>query len=414
MNGWEFLYPAVDRPTQSWRDDSVNVDIFAQHVEAINWRLTELYRRGANGSIQPQPDLLSIAFKELGTVSEELQVALEELYRQREEVANTRVALEAERQRYQELFEFSPDACLVTDEQGTIREANRAAAKLFNARQQFLVGKPLVVFIPPEQRKSFYSELLRRQLRDWVQEWVVPIQPRHGEQFDAALMVGAIRTPEGKLVGMRICMRDITERRRAEAALDANDYDPARDRPWHYYPKGEIIPLKPQTIWLVCQGLVKLNTMNENGEEILVGLAKPSTAFGPGLTSLQIYQATALSNDVQLASISLTEVAASPRLAQSLLSQINQRLRQTESLVAIAGRRRVTDRLYALLQLLKDEIGEPIPSGCRLSARLTHQDLADACCSTRVTVTRLLNQLEREGKIGFDSKHHMILKKDLF
>ncbi|CAA9401470.1 hypothetical protein AVDCRST_MAG94-5938, partial [uncultured Leptolyngbya sp.] len=52
--------------------------------------------------------------------------------------------MEAERQRYQELFEFAPDGYLVTDAQGKIQEANLAAARLLNIEQRFLVGKPLL------------------------------------------------------------------------------------------------------------------------------------------------------------------------------------------------------------------------------------------------------------------------------
>jgi len=48
----------------------------------------------------------------------------------------SKAAVEAERQRYQDLFEFAPDGYLVTDAQGMI-QANRAAAKLLNAKQEF-------------------------------------------------------------------------------------------------------------------------------------------------------------------------------------------------------------------------------------------------------------------------------------
>ena len=40
----------------------------------------------------------------------------------------SRQTVEVQRQRYQDLFEFAPDAYLVTDIEGTIWEANRAAA----------------------------------------------------------------------------------------------------------------------------------------------------------------------------------------------------------------------------------------------------------------------------------------------
>ncbi|WP_226580336.1 hypothetical protein [Microseira wollei] len=60
----------------------MNVDILARQMEALNLRLNKLYQ-GANASPSPPIEhLLPVAFKELGIVSEELQVAVEELCQQ--------------------------------------------------------------------------------------------------------------------------------------------------------------------------------------------------------------------------------------------------------------------------------------------------------------------------------------------
>jgi CRP-like cAMP-binding protein len=208
-------------------------------------------------------------------------------------------------------------------------------------------------------------------------------------------------------------IRDITERKRAQLALLSHDYDPSQDRPRHFYSKGELISLEPQKLWLVCQGIVKLSTMSESGDEILVGLAGASMPFGSTMTSLSIYQATALTQNVELVSISLEEIAASPRLSQALLPQISDRVRQTERLLAIAGKRQVKDRLYYLLLWLKQEFGQTVAQGTRLNVRLTHQDLADACCTTRVTITRELSKLQKQGKITFDSQHYIVFSSTL-
>jgi CRP-like cAMP-binding protein len=131
--------------------------------------------------------------------------------------------------------------------------------------------------------------------------------------------------------------------------------------------------------------------------------------FGSSLTSLTTYQAIALSPNVELVCISLAEIGTSPGLSQALLPQISDRLRQTETLLAISGKRHVKDRLDYFLLFLKKEFGQKVAEGTRLSIRLTHQELADACCTTRVTITRLLSKLQQQGKITFDSKHHIHL-----
>ncbi len=388
----------------------MNVDSFAKRIKVLHWRLAELYQ-GVNTSVQPEPNfLLPAAFKELATCSEELQVAVDELSRLNAELVATRKQAEAERKRYQELFEFMPNAYLVTDEQGKILEANRAAASLLNVEPSSLRDNLLIDFIPPEERPAFYFKLNLLHQRDWMQPWTVRLQPRNSECFEAAVTVGAICDDEGNPVAMRWILHNASEHQWYQKGLNSYNYDPYHDRPLYSYSKGEIIPLTPACIWLVSQGLVKLSTMSETGDEVLIGLVGPSVPFSSGMTSLSIYQATALSDTVKLICFSPAEINALPRLAQALIPQINQRLRQTELLLAISGKRQVKDRLHHFLLLLKQEIGVPVAQGTRLSVRLTHQDFADACCTTRVTITRLLGQLQKQGKIAFDSKHYLILK----
>jgi CRP-like cAMP-binding protein len=195
--------------------------------------------------------------------------------------------------------------------------------------------------------------------------------------------------------------------------LDTNQFDPKEGRRLHFYAKGEEIPLVPQGVWQVGQGIVQLSTLCQNGEEIWLGWAEPSTFFGHWFTLLQSYQATALC-DVYLTWFSLAEINGSSRLAQIVLPQVVRRMRQAEALLAISGQRRVEVRLQQLLLLMKREIGQPVPEGTRLGVRLTHQNLANAISTTRVTVTRLLSKLKSEGAIEIDRDRHIILKDDSF
>ncbi|HEY9819376.1 MAG TPA: PAS domain S-box protein [Candidatus Sericytochromatia bacterium] len=388
----------------------MNVEMFARQIQAIHGRLHEMYQ-ATDCDVELQPHLLlPTAFKELGTASEELQVAAEELFEQTETLVATRAQVEAERQRYRDLFESMPNAYLVTDLDGKIQEANRAAALLLNVQASFLIDKLLINFIPPQARRAFRSKLAHLQLSEWVKEFSVALQPRNSELIEAAITVAPVRDSQGNLATLRWIVRDITETQRVLRSLDSPDYDLSLARPLHFYSKGEVIPLEPQMIWLVCQGWVKLSTLSERGEEVLLGLVGRQMPFGSGMTSLPTYQAIALSEEVQLVSIPMTEIYKTVRLSQSFLPKITQRLRQTEALLAISGKRQVKERLHYFLQFLKQEIGQPMSQGIRLSVRLTHQDLADACCTTRVTITRLVGKLQQQGKIAFDSKHHMILK----
>ena len=197
----------------------------------------------------------------------------------------------------------------------------------------------------------------------------------------------------------------------SRAILETDHNDLREGRRLHFYAKGEGIPLVSQGVWQVGQGIVQLSTVCQNGEEVWLGWAEPSTFFGQWFSLLQSYQATALC-DVHLTWFSLAEINASPGLAQVVLQQTVRRMRQTEAMLAIAGQRRVEDRLHYLLVLMQQEMGQPVADGTRLEVRLTHQNLANAIGTTRVTVTRLLSKLKSEGAITLDRDRHIILKND--
>lgn len=180
-------------------------------------RAATLYERTEQPS--QQPELLVDSLEELRIALEELRVAEEELHQQNEALATAHEVVERERQRYQDLFELAPDGYLVTDVQGTIRAANRAAAMLLNISQKFLIRKPLINFVPDQERPAFRSQLLRLQQIERVQEWEVCLIARGGANFNAALSVVTVRDWEGKPVGWRWLLRDITARKQAEEKI---------------------------------------------------------------------------------------------------------------------------------------------------------------------------------------------------
>ena len=171
---------------------------------------------------------------------------------------------------------------------------------------------------------------------------------------------------------------------------------------------GDAIWMEPDRVWLVSRGVVLLNLLRPDGEEVVMGLATPSTAFGLPFSNLSAYHAKALSK-VELMLFSLAEVESSPNLTQSLVRGLTRRLQQAEVLLAIASHRRIEDRLRHLLLLLQAEIGEPHPLGSRYSVRLTHQQLATAIGTSRVTMTRLLGKLRDERWLTYDRDRHLII-----
>jgi PAS domain S-box-containing protein len=156
--------------------------------------------------------------EDLLTALEELHVAEEEQRQQNEALAAARLTAEAERQRYQELFDFAPDGYLVTDPVGMIWEANQAAATLLGLPQPQLLDKPLVDFIAEEERQDFCTFLPRLLQLEGRQDWEIRLRKRTGATFPGALTVATIRMSQD-VVGLRWLLRDIARRKQAEEDL---------------------------------------------------------------------------------------------------------------------------------------------------------------------------------------------------
>jgi PAS domain S-box-containing protein len=185
-------------------------DPFTRELRAARARIAELQRRhGAAGDAGRR--LLPEALAEVDTALEELAVTGSELQAQTAELAATRDALEAERERYQELFQSAPVAYLVTDPVGRVREANRAAAELLEARPEFLPGKPLAAFVAYDDRFTFRVMLNRLRLGEEAHVEDAPLRLRRGAGGEAAAVlvtVAAVRDREGAVRALRWLVRD--------------------------------------------------------------------------------------------------------------------------------------------------------------------------------------------------------------
>lgn len=164
--------------------------------------------------------LLPQALEELQSSVEELRVAEEEMRVQNEELSRSRLRLEAERQRYQDLFEFAPDGYLVTDLAGTILEANRAAARLLNITPRFLKKRGLGTLVAVPDLTEFQTRLqdLATPSVASTAEMTVHLRRRPSGQFPAAVTAAFYQGLLGEAPTLRWLIRDITERVDAEDA----------------------------------------------------------------------------------------------------------------------------------------------------------------------------------------------------
>ncbi|MGV0028033.1 sensor histidine kinase [Phormidesmis priestleyi] len=193
-------------------------DFFVRQIQAAYQR-TEKTFQALKDSPDKQSDVLMDCLEELHVSLEELQVAQDELCTQQSTILSAQHAIESERQRYRELFEFAPDGYLITDCYGTVREANRAAALLLNINSDRLLGKPIVSFVPEETRRTFRTILNELPVLNRIQEWEVQLSAREKSRFEAAITVETVRNSRGEVSGLRWLIRDVTARKQAEEQL---------------------------------------------------------------------------------------------------------------------------------------------------------------------------------------------------
>jgi PAS domain S-box-containing protein len=88
---------------------------------------------------------------------------------------------------YRLLFERAPLPYVVTDFDGIIRAANRAAAILLKRPSELLAGKPLASFVPLEHRADFRETLAGLPLLDALRDCRLTLVPYAGAPVEVAM-----------------------------------------------------------------------------------------------------------------------------------------------------------------------------------------------------------------------------------
>lgn len=189
---------------------------FARQVEALRQQTHELHTLVASPPWR-HFQLVTEFLNGFWRLLEELHTAQEELRKQNQELLATRQKLEVDRDYYRELFDFAPDAYLVTDAGGTIREANHAAVQLLGSDRAHLVSQPFASFVSETDRATFYAMLAQLHHSNRLEEWEVRLQGRDLMQ-NAAITVTAAQDREGRKI-LRWQVRNITTRKQAEKQL---------------------------------------------------------------------------------------------------------------------------------------------------------------------------------------------------
>ncbi len=187
----------------------------ANRVDRLQERLDALKALTSRDGASLDPREL----EELSSALEQLQLTEIEMRHQNAELAAARDSLENERGRYRDLFELAPDAYLMTNQHGLVTEANQAAGVMLKVERKFLIGKPLQVFIPREERSGFRARVLQAQQARTPLEWRMHVRPRDAALLDVAAAVSPVSERRTEPAGLRWSLRDISSQVRDEGRL---------------------------------------------------------------------------------------------------------------------------------------------------------------------------------------------------
>ena len=128
---------------------------------------------------------------------------------------------------FETIFEFAPDAILVTDQTGSIVRANAQAEKFFGYARSELLGQPIEILIPerfrqthPRHRTGYSHEPRVRPMGAALELYG---RRKDGSEFPVDIMLGPVEAAEGRVVLSVI--RDLTQRKDAEEALRRSEQE---------------------------------------------------------------------------------------------------------------------------------------------------------------------------------------------
>ncbi len=172
-----------------------------------------------------------------------------------------------------------------------------------------------------------------------------------------------------------------------------------------------------ERVYLIKRGAVKLSRVYESGEEITVALLRENSLFGvlsliTGHRSDRFYHAVAFTKVEMISAPAISvkkSIEEDTSVGLLLLQGLSGRILQTETMIETLTHRDMSSRLVSFLLVLCRDFGVPSDMGITIDLRLSHQAIAEAIGSTRVTITRLLGDLRNSGLVLIDRKKITVL-----
>jgi len=157
------------------------------------------------------------------------------------------------------------------------------------------------------------------------------------------------------------------------------------------FSRRDLIPPRDDVLWQIERGAVRTLTWSEQGTLISLGYWGVGDIVGIPLSRVKPYQIECLTSvETSILPFDLWYQAVDAMLLH---------IQQAEEILNIVHRKPVALRLWQFLLWLGDKFGRDIDQGRLIDLGVTHQELAEVLNTTRVSVTRMLQQFEEEGML---------------
>lgn len=183
------------------------------------------------------------------------------------------------------VVESSDDAIFAQTLEGTILSWNRGAERMYGYRAEEAIGMCVSALAPPD-RKAEMEEMLACVVRGERVEQFETVRVRQdGALRDVSITISPTRDPAGRVTGSSVIARDVTERKRMEAARDqfiANAAHELRTPLATLAGLGEILAehLQEMSQEQVAQSLAALRRQGERANALVANLLDLSQLEG--------------------------------------------------------------------------------------------------------------------------------------
>ncbi len=117
------------------------------------------------------------------------------------------------------IVEFSDDAIVGKTLEGVVTSWNAGAERLFGYSAAEAVGRPISIIIPPDHPNELLRILARLKRGEHIQPYETTRIRKDGTRVQVSVTVSPLRSSSGTIIGASAIGRDVTEKKRADAAL---------------------------------------------------------------------------------------------------------------------------------------------------------------------------------------------------